>query len=150
MLVSGLFAIWLNPLAIRAETRILNNLAAGNLTADVEPRVFEDQFTNDNTVLYVDDVKPSPPGSPVPWSKVVIFDTTKPEERKKGLAEKADGPLIPVARDAVATSDPKNNRIQLELHDYSSHEMGKDRMSHDMASPSVIQELAVKPAEQVI
>jgi len=138
----------LTPYSYNESARLLNQLLANRLSAEVQPRVFIEDF--ENTVLYVDEVKPSPPGSPVPWSKVVIFDTTKPEERKKGLAEKADGPLITVAHDAVATSDPKNNRIQLELHDYSSHEMGKDRFSHDMAAPSVIQELAVKPAEQVI
>jgi LPS export ABC transporter permease LptG/LPS export ABC transporter permease LptF len=138
----------LTPFSYNESARLLNQLLANRLSAEVQPRVFIEDF--ENTVLYVDDVKPSPPGSPVPWNKVIIFDTTKPEERKKGLAEKADGPLITVAHDAIATSDPKNNRIQLDLHNYSSHEMGKDRVSHDMAAPSVIQELAVKPAEQVI
>ena len=44
-----------------------------------------------------------------------------------GMREKAEGPLITVAREAIAVSDPKNNRIQLSLRDYSTHEMGKDR-----------------------
>ena len=49
--------VWLNPLAIRAQYRMLNKVAAAQMTANVEPRVFQEQFTNDNTVLYVDDVK---------------------------------------------------------------------------------------------
>src|SRR5580693_6433203 len=69
MLVSGACAVWLNPLAIRAEYKILNSVAASQLTADVEPRVFEDQFTNDTTVLYVDDVK-SAAGPVTEWDGV--------------------------------------------------------------------------------
>ena len=64
MLAPGACAAWLNPLAIRAEYKILNRIAAAQLTADVEPRVFEDQFTNDTTVLYVDDVKTEAEGRP--------------------------------------------------------------------------------------
>src|ERR1700689_2388729 len=79
LLLSGAFAVWLNPLAIRAEYKILNAVAAAQLTADVEPRVFEDQFTNDNTVLYVDDVK-SEGGPAVVWNGVFIADLTPPSE----------------------------------------------------------------------
>ena len=39
--------------------------------------------------------------------------------------------MITVAREAIAISDPKHNRIQLTLHDYCSHEMGKDRVAND-------------------
>ena len=88
------------------------------------------------------------PGSPVSWNRVFLADVTKPEERKKGLAEKADGPLITTAHDAIATSDPKNNRIQLELHGYSTHEMGKDQVSQDMTAGRMTQALQVKPPEQ--
>ena len=83
MLVSGACAVWLNPLAIRAEYKILNAVAAAQLTANVEPRVFEEQFTNDNTVLYVDDVK-SETGSVADWIGVFIADLTPPAERKTG------------------------------------------------------------------
>src|SRR5579871_3857505 len=38
MAISATFALWLNPLAIRTEYRILNKVAAEQLTADVEPR----------------------------------------------------------------------------------------------------------------
>src|SRR5437879_1109752 len=40
MLVSAACAVWLNPLAVRAEYRIRNTIAAAQLTADVSPRVF--------------------------------------------------------------------------------------------------------------
>lgn len=139
----------LTPYSYRESTRILNQLLANRLSAEIQPRVFHEDF--ENTVLYVAGVKPGPPGFPVLWNGVFIADITKPGERKKGLAEKADGPLITTAHDAIATSDSKHNRIQLDLHDYSSHEMGKDEagkvVSIDLSAPSVNQSLQVKPAE---
>src|ERR1700728_931589 len=120
MLVSGAFAVWLNPLAIRAETRILNNLAAEQLTADVEPRVFEDQFTNDNTVLYVNDVK-AENGPVAVWTGVFIADLTPPAERKTGLKDAQGGPKGAGAREALVVPDVKNDRLQLPLRDMGVH-----------------------------
>ena len=121
MLVSGACAVWLNPLAIRAEYKILNSVAATQLTAEVQPRVFEDQFTNDRTVLYVDDVK-SDAGPVVVWNGVFIADLTPAGERRTGLKDAQAGPRVTVAREALAVPDPKNNRIQLTLKDYGTHE----------------------------
>jgi len=120
-LVSGACAVWLNPLAIRAEYKILNAVAAAQLTANVEPRVFVEQFTNDNTVLYVDDVK-SETGSVAVWDRVFIADLTPPADRKTGLKDSQPGPRVTVAREALAVPDVKNNRIQLTLRDYEFHE----------------------------
>ena len=36
-----------------------------------------------------------------------------------------------MAREAIAVPDFKNNRIQLSLRNYATHEMGKDQMSRD-------------------
>ena len=93
-------------------------------------------------------MKSAPPGSPVPWERVFIADVTKPEDRKKGITEKADGPMIMTAAGAIATSDPRRNRIQLAMHGFSSHEMGKDLESHHFSSPVMTQALNVKPPEQ--
>ena len=120
MLVSGACAVWLNPLAIRAQYKLRNKVGASQLTADVEPRVFQEQFTNDNTVLYVDDVKSD--AGPVLWKGVFIADLTPPAERKTGLKEQSVGPKITVAREAIAVPDPAHNRIQLTLRDESVHE----------------------------
>jgi LPS export ABC transporter permease LptG/LPS export ABC transporter permease LptF len=136
----------LTPYSFNQTTRIVNQLAANQVTADIQARVFNEDFPN--TILYVDDVRPSAPGSPVRWNHVFLADVTKPEERKKGLADKADGPLITVARQAVAVSDPKNSRIELELHDYANHEMGKDLISQDFSAPLTKQVLQGKPPEQ--
>jgi LPS export ABC transporter permease LptG/LPS export ABC transporter permease LptF len=120
MLLSGIFAVWLNPLAIRAEYKILNAVAAAQLTADVEPRVFEDQFTNDNTVLYVNDVK-TENGPVAVWTGVFIADLTPPAERKTGLKDAQAGPRVTVAREALVVPDVKNDRLQLTLRDMGIH-----------------------------
>jgi LPS export ABC transporter permease LptG/LPS export ABC transporter permease LptF len=144
--LSAWASLRLTPYSYRETARILTELLANRLSAEIQPHVFIEDF--ENTIVYVDNVRPSPPGAPVPWERVFIADVTRPEERKKGLAEKADGPLITTAHDAIATSDPRHNRIQLELHGYSSHEMGKDLFSHDLSAPSVNQALQMKPSEQ--
>ena len=136
----------LTPYSYRERARLVGELAASRSSADVQPRVFIEDFPN--TILYVDAVKPGPPGTPVRWERVFIADVTKPEERKKGIADKADGPLITTALYAIATSDPKNNRVMLELHEASTHEMGKDLVSHDRTGTVVRQSLQVKPPEQ--
>ncbi len=118
--VSGACALWLNPLAIRAFYRIVNREGSSQITADVEPRVFEEQFTNDNTVLYVDDVKSG--AGPVVWRGVFIADLTPPSERKTGLKDQPVGPKITTAREALAVPDPAHNRVQLTLRDQSVHE----------------------------
>ena len=118
--VSAACSLWLNPLAVRAEYKLLNKAAAAQVTAEVTPRVFEERFTNDSTVLYVDDV--SSGLGPTEWHGVFIADLTPPGQRRTGLKEQAVGPKITLARVAIAVPDPANNRIQLTLRDQSVHE----------------------------
>ena len=118
--VSGACSVWLSPLAIRAEYKLLNKAAAVNVTAEVQPQVFQEQFTNDNTVLYVDDV-PSGTG-PTLWRGVFIADLTPPAERRNGMKNQPVGPKITLAREALAVPDPAHNRIQLTMTDQSIHE----------------------------
>ena len=118
--VSALCALWLNPLAIRAAVALSNKAGASQATADVVPQVFQEQFTNDNTVLYVDDVVSGV--GPALWKRVFIADISPPGERKTGLKEKPVGPKITIAREAIAVSDPKHNRVQLSMKDQSIDE----------------------------
>ena len=136
----------LTPYAVRETARLMTDLVASRSSADVQARVFIEDFPN--TILYVDAVTPGPPGKPVLWERVFIADITPPEQRKKGMAEKADGPMITTAEKAIATSDPKNNRVLLELHNASTHEMGKDLVSHDSSEAVKNLALNVKPPEQ--
>ncbi len=148
--VSAACALWLNPLAIRAFYKIVNREGAAQVTADVEPRVFEEQFTNDNTVLYVDDVK-SEAGPVVVWRGVFIADLTPPSQRKTGLKDEPVGPKITVAKEALALPDPAHNRVQLMLRDQSVH----DAPYHSQAPTGVTvltqnqQEQRAKPYEEM-
>ena len=130
----------LTPLAIRRSTDIVNQLLQGQVSAAIEPRVFNENFPN--RILYVGDVGTGPVCK---WRPVFIADITPPEQRVSGMREKAEGPMITVARGAIAISDPKNNRIQLTLYDYCSHEMGKDRVANDSCAPISTQVLDAAP-----
>ena len=58
VLATAACSLWLTPWSIRETYRIVNRLAAEQLTADIEPRVFQEQFPN--TILFVADVVPGP------------------------------------------------------------------------------------------
>jgi len=142
--LAGVAALRWTPYALRQSTDILYNLAAKQSSANIQPRIFDENL-NPNTILYVGDVRP---GDPAQWRNIFIADVTDPDQRKKGIGGKADGPMITVARAALATSDPVHNRIQLDLKDYSTHEMGKDAIAYDDSAPSKTLALETKPPDE--
>jgi LPS export ABC transporter permease LptG/LPS export ABC transporter permease LptF len=118
MAVTAACSLWLTPWSIRETYSILNRLAGEELTAEIQPRVFQEQFPN--TVLHVSDVIPGPVER---WRNVFMADTRPPAERRNGTAEQAgDAPRITLAREAIAVPDLKNNRIQLHMLEGSWHE----------------------------
>ena len=139
-LVAGAASVWLTPLAVRETIRISNRLAAGQLTAEIQPRVFEEQFPN--TILYVGDVRPGPV---VLWRNVFLADLTPPERRSAGLGERGEGPRITVAREAIAIPEAENNRIQLSMRDASIHEVEKDMRGSHTSYPKGDQVLDAAP-----
>ncbi|MGB9456085.1 MAG: LptF/LptG family permease [Bryobacteraceae bacterium] len=142
MSVAAVASLRLTPLAYRRSTDIINELLQGQVSAEIPPRVFNENFPN--RILYVGDVGTGPV---VKWRPVFIADVTPPEQRVSGMREKAEGPMITVARSAIAMPDPKNNRIQITLYDYCSHEMGKDRVANDSCAPISTQVLDASPPE---
>ena len=133
----------LTPLAVRESTRIINELMATQLSAEIEPRSFDEDFPNH--IVYVGDMKPGPASV---WRGVFIADVTPPEQRSSGMKEKAAGPMITVAREAIAVSDPVHNRLQLTMSDASTHEMGKDGVANDQSSVHSQQVLQASPPAQ--
>jgi LPS export ABC transporter permease LptG len=123
---------------------VLNRLAAEELTAEVQPRVFEEQFPN--AVLYVGDVIPGPVER---WRNVFMADLRPADQRASGNPDAAEGPRITLAREAIAAPDVKNNRIQLHLIDASTHQATKNPAIYVSTSfPSGDQALqATHPAE---
>src|SRR6266481_1809517 len=121
MLATATCTLWLTPYSTWKTYKILNQLVAAELTAEVQPRVFEEQFPN--RILYVGDVLP---GSLTRWRNVFIADITPSGERKKEDHERGDGPRITVASEAIAVPDVARNAIQLSLQNGASYEVGKD------------------------
>ncbi len=122
MLITAASSLWLTPYSISTTYRILNKLVAEELTAEVHPRVFEEQFPN--TVLYVGDVLQGPVTR---WRNVFMADIRPPAERKsRGSEERGDSPRVTVASNAIAIPDIVHNRIQLSLLNGGTHEVGKD------------------------
>jgi len=143
MALAAFASLRLAPLSMRETARIIQELAETQLSAQIEPRVFNEDFPN--KILYVLDVGPGPV---VKWNHVFIADVTPPAQRQSGMRDKAVGPLITVAREAIAVSDPHHNRIELTLHDYSTHEMGKDMVANDTTAPLGTQGLDASPPKQ--
>ena len=113
-------SLWLTPWSIRETYRVVNSLAAEQLTANIEPRVFQEQFPD--KILFVADVIP---GTIALWKKVFLADLSTAGQQRMG-AQAGTGPMVTVAREAIAIPDSAHNRIQLSLTDGSSHQAGKD------------------------
>ena len=143
-LMAAACSLWLTPWAIRERYRILNQVAAAQVTAEIQPRVFDEQFPR--KILYVGDVIPGPV---VRWRNVFLADVTPPEERPASARDLADAPRITVAAEARAMPDVARNRIQLSLVNSSSYDVEKDIAKYSISSSpkgeQVIQ--AQKPSE---
>jgi LPS export ABC transporter permease LptG/LPS export ABC transporter permease LptF len=122
MMITGAMSVWLTPLSIRQTYKVLNKLIAAQLTAEIQERVFAEQFPD--TILYVSSVVPGPV---VRWRNVFLADISPPDKRKKTTSgPTTDGPRITTASEAIAVPDVDKNRIQLVLINGSTHEIGQD------------------------
>ncbi len=146
MCLAGYCSLRLTPWAMRESTNLINDLLKSQLSAEIQPRVFDDDFPD--TILYVGEVTPGNPGDPVRWHPVFMANVTAPEKRKVGLKDKAMGPMIMVAREAIAVTDLKNRRIQLSMRDMNRYEMGKDAEAHDETAVHWDMALDAAPAKE--
>ncbi len=121
--VAGVAALWLTPVALRASIKVMNHLVAAQLTADVQARIFDEQFPS--TILYVGDVRTTNQNFAI-WRNVFLADVSPPEQRQTGTKMEVEGPRITIAKQAFAIPDIPHNRIQLSLVGASVHEIGKD------------------------
>ena len=141
--IAGYASLRLTPQSIQESTILLNRIAETQLTADIEPRIFVENFPN--KILYVGNVQPGPVAR---WTSVFIADVTPPSQRTSGMKDKADGPMVMVAREALAVSNYKRNRVELTMTDVSTHEMGKDGLANDDHAQRKTQGLDAAPPEQ--
>ncbi|MCS7314842.1 MAG: LptF/LptG family permease [Bryobacterales bacterium] len=140
MVLTALCSLWLTPAAIRETYAVLNRLAASQITAEIRPRVFEEQFPD--AILYVADVVPGPA---VRWRKVFLAD-----QRSTAGQDKGELPRVTLAREAVAIADAARQRVQLSLIEGSTHEVGKDPAEYlNTYFPRGEQTLAVMPPGEI-
>ena len=128
--------VWLTPISIRDMTRAGKRLIASSLTAEVQPRVFDEQFPN--TILYIGDIKPGPV---VQWRDIFLADLTPPEQRTQGLKQQAEGPRVTTAHEALAIPDVPDKRLQLSLRSATTHEIAKDGVDYTSFTPHIEQAL---------
>ncbi len=79
-------SLFVAPRSAAALARLQNNLAGTIATANVQPRVFYEDFKN--TVIYVQDVKSGPGGTEV-WRNVFQADISTPVSPKVTIAQEA-------------------------------------------------------------
>ena len=77
MLGTGAATMWLTPWCLRETNKIAAQLTTTQLTAEVQPRVFEEQFQQPKVVLYVYDITPLT-GLISRWKRIFIADVTPP------------------------------------------------------------------------
>ena len=149
MLITAAASLWLTPWSIGERERVAKALTATQLTADVQPRVFAEQFPDE--ILYVADVN-NPGGGPVSrWRRVFLADVTPLEKREAGHVERGDTPLVMLAPEALAVADTANNRILLAMQDVNEYELGKDATYSIKTSPANSQSLqAQRPEEKTL
>jgi LPS export ABC transporter permease LptG/LPS export ABC transporter permease LptF len=145
MCLAGFASLRLTPLAMRMSTDIINDLARTELSAEIQPRVFDEDFPD--VILYVGDVRG---GELVQWRPVFLADVA-PGKRSSGMKEEAVGPLVTVARQAIAVSDPVERRMVLSMRDAYTYRMGKEGTANDTFAPFSAQALdAAPPKEQAL
>ncbi|HZU25517.1 MAG TPA: LptF/LptG family permease [Bryobacteraceae bacterium] len=119
--ITATSTLWLTPWSLWETDRTLHDLVAAQVTADVMPRVFDEDFPN--RVLYVGEVTP---GTVPRWRNVFIADLSPASADRSKVIERGDAPRITVAASALAVPDTVHNRIQLSMQDGSTHVVGRD------------------------
>ncbi len=143
-LATAACSMWLTPLSIRETDRVINELNSEQITAQVQPRVFQEQFPG--TTLYIADIVPGPVER---WRNVFIADDRAPGSRTGGVQRETEGPSITLAEEAIAVPDLKNNRIQLHLNSASTYEAGRDPAEYYISASPVSDQVlqATRPGE---
>src|SRR5579885_247685 len=144
MIACAAASLWLTPWSIREFYKVENQVIQHELTADIEPRVFEEQFPN--TILYVSDITA---GQASRLKRVFMADITPPDQRKPGTADRGDTPRVTLASDAVAVPDLRENRNTLALRNGTSYETDKENFFFDDAATTGEQGLEAQRAQGV-
>ncbi len=146
MLVTAAASLWLTPWSIGERYRVAARLTASQLTADVQPRVFAEQFPNE--ILYTADVIDPGAGPVSEWKRVFLADVTPLEKRAVGQTDRGDTPLVMLSPEARAVAEVADNRILLDLKDVTEYELGKDIKYNTDTSPNHLMSLEAQRPEE--
>ncbi len=125
---SAFVSLYLSPRAWREFYRLQNRLRSSYISAEIQPRVFDEGFPN--TIVYVRDVVPGPV---VRWRGVFLADLRPPEDRSSvSVRSKVTGPRVTVAEEAIAIPNPEKNQLQLHLIRGGTHEQSSDVTQYDV------------------
>jgi LPS export ABC transporter permease LptG/LPS export ABC transporter permease LptF len=143
LVITALASLWIVPLTLKLTSDMAKGLAAAQLTTEIQPRIFEEQFPN--TVLYVDEVVT---GVEVVWRRLMLADVTSSEDLEAQHRDRGEGPKITIAEEAVVTPDSEHNRIQLNMKRVHTAYRDKDGHLISEDTPEGVYALeAQKPSE---
>lgn len=145
MLLTALASLWLTPLSLHLESKVARNFAAAQLTGEIEPHIFNEQFPN--TVLYVDNVLTE--GKQVIWQGIFIADTTPQAELSQQGRSRGDTPRVIVAEQALPHADPVNNRILLDMRNVHTSERDKEGKVISTSAPMQVEVLQAQKQDEL-
>jgi LPS export ABC transporter permease LptG/LPS export ABC transporter permease LptF len=145
MAATAAAALWLTPWSFREANRIAARLTASQLTAEVQPRIFAEQFQEPKVVLFVGDVTPEP-GNLSRWRDVFIADVAPAAQSDEPIAAMRL-PRVMLAQGAIARPDAARNRIQLSLTNRATYEVNDFQYRASLAPTSEQLLEAEKPSE---
>ncbi len=121
-------ATYLGPRSYRELVRIENTMAALQVTAEIQPRIFEERFPN--MVLYVNDTSSTDADH---WRGLFLADLQPSSQggaapgRAAGAPASATpiGPKITVASSAVILAEPGKSHFQLHMIEGATHSLNE-------------------------
>jgi LPS export ABC transporter permease LptG/LPS export ABC transporter permease LptF len=145
MLATAAAAMWLTPWSFREANRIAARLTASQLTAEVQPRIFAEQFQEPKVVLFVGDISPAP-GNISRWRNIFIANVAPKPTSEEPIAA-SNLPRVMLAQAAIARPDAARNRIQLSLQNKATYEVNDLQYRASLAPTSDELLEAEKPGE---
>ena len=109
---------FLAPSANRTRVEIERQIGLRQISAELQPRVFEERFPN--LVVYVQDVVSG--ASPL-WKGIFLADLSSPA-----------GPKVTLAREGIPISDPDQHQLQFHLRRGSIHEVAEQPDEYTIAT----------------
>ena len=120
--------VWWGPLGARTVRQLQAELAAGQVSYEVQPRVFDERFPN--LILYVQDTT----DGGTRWKGVFLADLSQP-----------DNPKLTLAQSAVVVPEPDRHKLRLHLFEGSTHSYANEEPERYSVSTFAENVLAISP-----